>query len=143
MIKNILLTNEVYKMSIKLFAENDEICEVSHDGLMQYTTYFYDGHDGHDIGLVIILPLKQGKAINDFLASHDNFEFELDYSHNFGDVESLKRISIEPNKVNNPDFYVLELKQAETTGESYIESSTTTINEGSTITINNMSKVRK
>gem|GEM_PF-6895302 len=35
-------------MSIKLFAENDEICEVSHDGLMQYTTYFYDGHDGHE-----------------------------------------------------------------------------------------------
>jgi len=130
-------------MSIKLFAENDEVCEVSHKGLKQYITNFYDGHGGYDDGLVIILPLKQGEAIKDFIASHDNFEFELDYFHNVEDVESLKRITIEPNRVDNPDFYVLELKQAETTGESYIESSTTTINEGSTITINNMAKVRK
>ena len=130
-------------MSIKLFAENDEFCEVSHDGLMQYTTNFYDGHSGYDIGLVIILPLKQGKAINDFLIAHDNCEFELDHFHNFGDVESLKRIAIEPNRVNNPDFYVLEFKQAETTGETYLESSTTTVNEGYTININSMAKVRK
>lgn len=130
-------------MSIKLFAKNDEVCEVSHDGIKQYTTHFYDGHSGYDIGLVIILPLKQGKAIHDFIVNHDDFDFELDYFHNFGDVEYLKRIAIEPNKVSNPDFYVLELKQAETTGESYIESSTTSINEGYTLNINNMAKVRK
>ncbi len=99
-------------MSIKLFAENDEVCEVSDDGLRQYITNFYVGHGDYYIGLVIILPLKQGKAINDFIASHDNVKFELDYLHNFGDVESLTRIAIEPNRVNNPDFYVLELKQA-------------------------------
>lgn len=130
-------------MSIKLFSENNEVCEVSHDGIMQYTTNFYDGHSGYDIGLVIILPPKQGKAINDFIVSHDILDFKLDYSHNFEDVEHLKRISIEPNKVNNPDFYVLELKQAEFTGESYIESSTTSVNEGLTLNIKNMGKVRK
>ena len=132
-------------MSINLFAKhNPEVnCEVSVEGIFQYVVSFYDGHSGSDNGLVIILPSEQGKTIYDFITRNTETTFELNYNHGFDQIEDLVNITIEPNKIEYPDFYVLELKQAQATGETYLESSITHTSNDATIIINNMSKVRK
>lgn len=130
-------------MFLRFNAYSDEVCEITLDDVAIYNTEFDDGASGTDEGLVLILPVNKGEKLDKFFYHNDIHNFELNYNGVVEDSSQYNRFGIKPNKDESPDFYLLEFKQSEATGEFYLKSQSRSYNESLNVTVNNYDKVRK
>lgn len=130
-------------MFLKFNGYSDEVCEITLDDVAIYDTEFDDGISGTDDGLVLILPTNKGEKLDKFFRQNDIQNFELNYNGPIEDSAKYTRFNIYPNKIEKPDFYLLEFKQSEATGEYYTKSGYISYGKDPKIVVHNKDKVRK